>query len=486
MRIFTRPRVIALIALGLAAAIFALSMGFGPRSQRPDPQPPSASATFSPAEATTSARTPPNGTLFVDTAGAPIHAHGGGMLEHDGVFYWVGENRNESNRFESVSLYSSPDLANWTFQHDILTQASAPDLVGATIERPKLLFNEPTDSFVLWMHWENGVDYNQARTAVAVSPMIDGDYVYKRSFRPLGYESRDQTVFQAEDGSAYLASATSSNADLNIYRLSDDFTEPVALLTTLWPGAYREAPALFQRNDTYFLMTSGATGWDPNQAMYATAPDPAGPWSELLPVGDAEAFGSQAAFVLPVAGSSRTSFLYLGDRWAGARDAPVNDSDYVWLPLTFPTERSLSLEWSTALSISVSEGTIDGVAPGTPFREFHTATDDRCLDAPGLEGDATAIIYDCNGGANQQWQTIPVSDEEILVRSRTEGTCITVRGQLLVLETCSGSAEQMLSLVPEGPKSQRLAFEESCLTEGDERSAVLDACSRQLLFDPTS
>jgi hypothetical protein len=54
----------------------------------------------------------------------------------------------------------------------------------------------------MWMRWENGVNYGEARAAVASSATVDGNYTYHGSFRPLantgvvdhgkpGYMSRD-------------------------------------------------------------------------------------------------------------------------------------------------------------------------------------------------------------------------------------------------------------------------------------------------------
>jgi hypothetical protein len=85
------------------------------------------------------------------------------------------------------------------------------------------------------------------------------------------------------------------------------------------------------------MLTSGATGWSPNQQKYATATSITGHLERLENVGDATAYGSQTAYVLPVQGTSGTSYLYLGDRWAGAWGGTVNDSQYVWLPLRFPS-----------------------------------------------------------------------------------------------------------------------------------------------------
>lgn len=301
-----------------------------------------------------------NGTQFTTTTGAVVHAHGGGMIKVGAYFYWVGENRNLDDTFKAVSMYRSTDLKSWEFRGDILTQASSPELASAKIERPKLLYNSSTGQFVLWMHKENATDYVEARVAVATSTTIEGAYSYQGSFRPLGFESRDLTVFSDSDGSAYLISATNLNKDLNIYKLNSSYTGIQTLVQTLWAGQYREAPAMFKRGSTYFLLTSGATGWTPNQAKFSTATSVSGVWTQPQNFGDSTAFGSQAAFVIPVQGTQATSYLYLGDRWAGANGQPANNSTYVWLPLTFPSATSVSMSDSSTISIDTDTGIIGG------------------------------------------------------------------------------------------------------------------------------
>ena len=64
-----------------------------------------------------------NGTQFTDVNGDPLHAHGGGVIEVDGYYYWFCENRQEdSNGFRYVSAYRSTDLRNWEFRNHVLTQ----------------------------------------------------------------------------------------------------------------------------------------------------------------------------------------------------------------------------------------------------------------------------------------------------------------------------------------------------------------------------
>ncbi len=160
-----------------------------------------------------------NGIQFTDVGGSPLHAHGGGVLKVGGYYYWFGENRHPNNTFRAVSVYRSVDLRNWEFRNDVLTQASATELQVANIERPKVIYNASTGRFVMWMHKENGTNYNEARAAVAFSTTVDGNYTYHGSFRPLGHMSRDITLYD-DNGAGYLISAADENYDLHIYRLS--------------------------------------------------------------------------------------------------------------------------------------------------------------------------------------------------------------------------------------------------------------------------
>ncbi len=284
-----------------------------------------------------------NGTPFTTGDGRPIHAHGGGVLRVGDAYYWFGENRHDDHDgFRHISVYRSTDLGTWEFRNHVLSQSSHPELARANLERPKVIHHAATGRFVLWAHKENGRDYHEARAAVAVCDTVDGDYTWLGSFRPLGHMSRDLTTFVDDDGTGYLVSAARDNYDLHIYRLTDDYTDIAELIANPWPGGHREAPALFKRQGVYFMLTSGATGWRPNQQRYATSTSPTDGWTPMRDVGDPTAHDSQTAFVLP--GPHR--YLYLADRWAGAHGGLVNDSAYVWLPITFPTPDTMSLNWT--------------------------------------------------------------------------------------------------------------------------------------------
>ncbi|MFF4801414.1 RICIN domain-containing protein [Streptomyces sp. NPDC001351] len=407
-------------------------------------------ATAGPAQA--AAQTVPNGVQFTDTSGNPVHAHGGGVIKVGSYYYWFGEDRNSDNTFRYVNAYRSTDLKNWEFTHHVLTQSSASELGTAYIERPKVIYNASTGQFVMWMHKENGVDYSQARAAVAVSDTVDGNYTYQGSFQPLGqYMSRDITTFVDTDGTAYMVSAANENYDLHIYKLTADYTGIASLVANPWPGGHREAPALFKRDGVYFMLTSAATGWNPNQQQYATATSLSGPWTSMTNVGDSTAYGSQTAYVLSVQGTSGTSYLYMGDRWGNSFGGTVNDSRYVWLPLTFPSSTSMSLSWSPEITVDTAAGTVTGTS--ATYNTLIARHSGRCADvtSQSLWQGAQIKQYDCNGGTNQKYWFKSLGSGYYQLVVRNSSLCVQENASTVTQENCSSAATtQQWSLTTSG------------------------------------
>ncbi|MEU5093484.1 RICIN domain-containing protein [Streptomyces sp. NPDC020996] len=406
--------------------------------------------TAGPARAATQTIT--NGTQFTDTSGNAVHAHGGGVIKVGSYYYWFGENRNADNTFRSVDAYRSTDLKTWEFRNHVLTQSGAAELATAYIERPKVMYNASTGQFVMWMHKENGTDYSEARAAVAVSATVDGAYTYRGSFRPLGqYMSRDLTTFVDSDGTGYLVSATNENYDLHIYRLTADYTGIAGLVANPWAGGHREAPALFKRNGVYFMLTSGATGWSPNQQQYATATSPSGPWTAMTNVGDSTAYGSQTAYVLPVQGAAGTSYLYLGDRWGDSFGGTVDDSRYVWLPLTFPTSTTMSMSWYPEVTVDTAAGTVGGTS--AVYETLVARHSGRCADVTSQSQWQGAQIkqYDCNGGNNQKYWFKSLGGGYYQLMTRHSSLCVQENAATVTQEDCDASATaQQWSVVASG------------------------------------
>ncbi|HTB61473.1 MAG TPA: discoidin domain-containing protein [Polyangia bacterium] len=273
-----------------------------------------------------------NGGFWNDTSGKRIEAHGGGFIQVGDTWYWVGEDKSmNSGNFFAVNIYASKDMVSWQFRNAIITRQTSTDLAAADriIERPKIVYNDSTQQYVMWLHWD-GANYATAQAGVFTSATVDGNYEQVSHFQPDSNMARDDSLFKDDDGKAYFMAAANNNQDMIIYQLSDDYLTIESQVVTVFAGKQREAPAMFKQGGRYYLITSAATGWDPNQAQYASATSIAGPWSSLSNIGDGTNYDMQSAFVIPYVGSQTTTYIFAGDRW---QDPDLVSSKYIWIPI---------------------------------------------------------------------------------------------------------------------------------------------------------
>jgi hypothetical protein len=319
-----------------------------------------------------------NGGFWNDTSGKRIEAHGAGLIEVGDTWYWIGEDKSgNSGTFRGVNAYASKDLSSWEFKNAIITRSTSSELAasGRIVERPKVIHNDTTNQYVMWLHWD-GNSYADAEAGVFTSPTVDGNYTLRSHFRPNNNMSRDDTLFKDDDGKAYFISAANENADLMLYELADDYLtikRQVMRLST----AKREAPALFKQGGRYYIITSAATGWDPNQAQYFSAASIEGPWTSLTNLGNSTTYDTQSAYVIPVQGSQATTYIYAGDRW---QDPDLVGSKYIWLPLKL-SGTSLSLddyaEWQLNLTTGRWSANVDdGFIPQSGWTLLYTDSEE--------------------------------------------------------------------------------------------------------------
>ena len=290
------------------------------------------------------------GSVWTDTQGNVIQAHGEGIIKVGTVYYWLGEDKTNGSAFQNVKCYSSSDLAHWAFVNNVLTLQASGDLgPNRVIERPHVIYNASTSQFVMYMHVDNS-SYTDRKAGVATSSSVCGSYTYLGSVKPLGHDSLDDNLFQ--DGTTgYFLSEDRTNAKLQIYQLSADYLTVASLVATV---AQYEAPALAKVGGTYLLFGSHLSGWATNDNQYTTATSMAGPWAtwkSFAPTGT-NTCNSQSTFVLPVVGSSNTTYVFLADRWNSNNLA---DSRYVWLPLTI-AGTTVSMTCATSWMIDAFTG----------------------------------------------------------------------------------------------------------------------------------
>jgi hypothetical protein len=393
----------------------------------------------------------PAGT-FDDNNGTYIQAHGGGITKVGSTYYWFGEDKNgessSDTSFQNVPCYSSTDLAHWTFVADVLTRQASGDLGPSRIvERPKVIYNSTTGQYVMYMHIDN-TSYSEAKVGVATSSSICGSYTYQGSFQPLGFQSRDMNLFKDDDGTAYLLSEDRANG-LRIDKLSSDYLSVASAVTVLTPN--HEAPAMFKLNGRYYLFGSHLTGWSTNDNEYTTATSLAGPWSswsDFAPPGS-NTLNSQTTFVLPITGSSGTTFMYMGDRWTTSN---LGTSPYIWLPMEVDGA-NVTMSWHTNWSIDTSTGLWQDNS--STYYHISNKNSGMLLDVSGASktAGASVIQWNNNNGANQKWTLVSVGSGYFNIINQNSGMYLdvtgasTTAGANIIQSASSGGASQQWSLV---------------------------------------
>lgn len=397
-------------------------------------------------------------TVMLDKDGNPIDAHGAGITYdlNTKKYYWYGEYHTGTWPSAGVSVYSSTDLYNWKNEGMALTEIASKDQfkndplisklyadrsdkdniwadirVGRIIERPKVIYNDKTKKYVMWMHIDgdkdpnnNAQDYGKAQAGCAISDSPVGPFVYQGSYRmdqcPDGqtdYQpgnpgmARDMNLFKDDDGSAYLIYSSEENRTIYILKLTDNYLDVTGWhkdgnvdgngkpvrdttykgvygvdYTRVFPGSQREAPAMFKYNGKYYLLTSGATGWAANENKYTTADSIFGNWSTMQnpfvrtlssDPDPNKAFNSQAACIIPV-DAAKGKFIYVGDDWNGGNFSTNGGAKYVFLPIDFGQGTDMTIKWYNNWDLSILDNA-GGIAVNSGLPQTYTTGENLSL-----------------------------------------------------------------------------------------------------------
>jgi hypothetical protein len=288
-----------------------------------------------------------------DDRGFLIEAHGGGVTYNalDGRYYWCGAiankvaplypNGNLIRTDVGVMLYSSADLYNWRFEGNILAQPAG----WIFCLRPHIIWNASTSTWVLWAHVGNLADSTD-RAAVATAPNIKGPWTWQTiNLNPDGVGFKDCSLFQEANGTAYVIYTIGTQNGIRISQLASDYLSSVGGASSLaMTATAREAPVLFKRGSTYFLITSASNFYTDTltydqRYITTTAGNPLSGWSANPESGTAlfasdplgGNFNGQSSFVVSVNGKT-DGWLYGSDAWT---IPTFYNSRQVWLPLSF-------------------------------------------------------------------------------------------------------------------------------------------------------
>ncbi|GMH99048.1 hypothetical protein TrVE_jg12855 [Triparma verrucosa] len=310
-----------------------------------------------------------------DVNGNLMDQHDGNLLEVGGVWYWFGMGYTDCKlekgwippldcpgiyrKFGTgcgfrtdhlLNLYTSTDLENWEPAGDAFPIDGRPEGIYF---RPKVVFNEMTSKFVLWINYLPPARtplaaYPNATYLVAQSDTAEGPFEVVNDQPGLMYEGAgDATLAVDKDtGEAFIAyDAWSNGHRISVERLTPDYLKSTGEETNsgFLSEKKHEAPLLFQRDDTWYLMyghTCCFCRFGSGLQVY-TAKSPLGPWTDektdvnqRVKLSGKHVIPAQANYVFEVDGK----FIYTGDLWTSAPDGLKSHDVQYWGELKFNDE----------------------------------------------------------------------------------------------------------------------------------------------------
>jgi len=312
-----------------------------------------------------------------DVTGAIVDAHDGCLQYFGGRYYLYGTAYGTSDRLSSTNryrVYSSPDLARWTYEGELLRGQPA-----GVYYRPYVVFNPKTHQYVLWYNWYP--ELWDGQTGVAVSETPVGPFtIVNTNVKLSRLHPGDGSLFVDEDGTGYfIYTAIDEGYAIRVERLTPDFLGSTGERSDIL-AIGTEAPVLFRRFDLYYALcgpkclacrggsevqvfTSGAplgpfvtkpganiNRFPENYVPTVTAqgngsvrvPTPAGmyqyrPETNVVSIGakNTPYITAQETWVAKIPASQGVLYIWMADRWS-SDPGEINGHDFqYWAPLEF-------------------------------------------------------------------------------------------------------------------------------------------------------
>ena len=293
--------------------------------------------------------------------GLPINSQGGGIFQFadpltgEKKHYWYGVHYAEADTyrnnpsvtqkgvtFESVTCYSSTDLANWTFEADVLTKEELmkqKDYRKTWVGRLGVAYIPELKKYAMFVQHGSGV-------LISVSDTPTGQFSWHQQISMKDMigttNTGDQTVFTDEDsGKSYLIYSYGQGRNKIYVSEIGVKNGKVNLLdcTEVFRGESREGNCMFKYNNKYYLCASNIYGWDSSLAYYLVSDNIRGPYvtqkGMLVMNGTSDDYAhvTQTGFFVNVKGSKQETVIYCGDRWANFAGNGLGYNQ--WFPLSF-------------------------------------------------------------------------------------------------------------------------------------------------------
>lgn len=268
------------------------------------------------------------GKPWLDVHGERIQAHAGGFLYENGTYYWYGENKEHTDAKSNIwtwgiRLYSSKDFYNWEdcglIVPPVLDDPNSELYPEKRLDRPHIVRNPNTGKYVCW--YKNSGP--ESCFNVLTADNLFGPWEMVNShLNPFGLHIGDfDLVIDEETGNAYVYCEAEHRKCIG-FRLNRAYTDVEDLVSCQYDGIdppfTREGQSVCLRDGRLWMLTSGMTGYVPNQSDSAVSDGFELPFT---PVGNPHvnddtlaSFNSQIGQIFKVPGK-KDLYLAVADRW---------------------------------------------------------------------------------------------------------------------------------------------------------------------------
>jgi hypothetical protein len=315
-----------------------------------------------------------------DVLGNAVDAHDGEIHQFGNTYYLYGTSYNcgytwqtKGAPFCGFKSYSSTDLIHWT-DNGLLFGISDPSWqtnCGGSSNgcfRPHVLYNSKYGKYVLWINdYSASANYRVFESTSPTGP-----------FTQVGVPSLavnnscagkicngDENLFLDTEpsGAAYIAYTNRASPNgLIIEQLNDSYESGTGNHKIAISGSY-EAPVMFMRNNTYYLVFGPLCAYCGGTAtMVVSASSPLGIYSKAASI-NSNSCGGQPTHVASIVTSSGTMYMFMSDLWhSGFRNEAL--ANYFWGPLGFNADNTIeSFSCVPSFSATLSGGVAGSQQP---------------------------------------------------------------------------------------------------------------------------
>ena len=344
-----------------------------------------------------------NAVPRLDTDGNPINAHDGGMYEFDGLFHLYGTAYAHCHQagptcdgecgyyYNTFSLYTSPDLVNWTLVSNNILPAMTTDHATCPYWECNVAYNPLTQLYMM-SYWDGKYGYLGGQVAMASSNTSYGPFTPITPITLAGTNDTGSTVnlFVDRHHNGWMRYGANDEPRRHIVELLNanwtDTTGKYAVIFLKEDFMRYEGGGMFERHGLYYVMLGGECcfcQWGGSARVFV-ATDPLGEWIDQTQVNycadgtlapDSGLVYTQNTcslnnvtgtnFTIPAqqfnvfqarTASHGTLHVYFGEMFRSAPSGWKDEDGQAWIPLSFSgTGTMRPMQWMDEWTVELPD-----------------------------------------------------------------------------------------------------------------------------------